>query len=56
MSDEAKKKTGPPPKTLKIEQPWEDAVAHALNKKRPADGWPEADAPKKRPKKKEKPA
>ncbi len=53
MTDKSKKKTGPPPKTVKIKQPWEDAIADALKKKRPSDGWP--DQPKPKPKKK-KPA
>ncbi|HEX8915441.1 MAG TPA: hypothetical protein VF796_24020 [Humisphaera sp.] len=36
----AKAKPGPAPETLKIDVPWEDAVKAALNKKKPAGGWP----------------
>lgn len=35
-----KKKRGPPPDTLKVEGDWRDAVKKALEKKRPASGWP----------------
>ena len=42
-----KTKTGPPPQTVKIEQQWEDAIAGALKKKRPAQGWPDAKPAKK---------
>ncbi len=34
------KKPGPEPERLKIDGDWEDAVSKALNKKKPADGWP----------------
>lgn len=40
---------GPKPDSLKVEGEWEDAVKKALDKKRPADGWPK---PPKKPKKK----
>ncbi|MFH1159259.1 MAG: hypothetical protein V1721_10350 [Pseudomonadota bacterium] len=35
-----KKKTGPKPDTLHIDENWEDAVKKALDKKRPDSGWP----------------
>jgi hypothetical protein len=41
----AKRRTGPKPETVKIEGDWELAVAKALQKKRPKQGWPVA--PKK---------
>lgn len=48
MSDKKKvKKTGPPPQTVKIDQPWEDAIGTALKKTRPAQGWPDAKPAKK---------
>lgn len=35
-----KKQTGPKPESLKIEGPWGKAVAKAMKKKRPPEGWP----------------
>lgn len=36
-----KKPPGPEPDRLQIDtEDWEDAVGRALNKPRPADGWP----------------
>jgi hypothetical protein len=41
------KKRGPKEETLKIEgMSWQDAIAHALKKPRPSDGWPK-DTPAK---------
>ena len=37
----AKKRTGPKPDRVKIEGDWESAVAKALDKKRPKEGWPD---------------
>lgn len=51
MSEERKKKTGPPPKAVKINEPWERAMTSALKKKRPESGWPEATPSKPRKKK-----
>jgi hypothetical protein len=52
MSDERKKKTtGPPPQTVKVNKPWEEAVADALKKKRPEGGWPDSTPPKPNKKK-----
>lgn len=48
-----KRKTGPGPKRVKLNKPWEKAIGDALKKERPAEGWP--DQPKPKPKKK-KPA
>jgi hypothetical protein len=40
-------KSGPKPEKVKITGDWESAVATALQKKRPAEGWPKAEsAPK----------
>jgi hypothetical protein len=50
---EERKKTGPPAATVKIDKPWEEAVADALKKKRPPEGWP---GEKKSKPKKKKPA
>jgi hypothetical protein len=36
----APKPPGPEPERLKIDGDWEDAAKKALEKKRPADGWP----------------
>lgn len=42
-----KKKPGPAADTLKIEGGWEEAAKKALGKKRPPQGWPKPDQPKK---------
>jgi len=34
-------KTGPKPTRVKIDKPWEKAVADALKQPRPKGGWPE---------------
>jgi hypothetical protein len=39
MKDD-KKKTGPEADTLKVEGDWEKAVKKALERKKPAKGWP----------------
>lgn len=39
---------GPKPDTLKIEGDWRDATKRALDKKRPAKGWPKPKKPKKK--------
>lgn len=36
-----KKRTGPEPDRVKLSGDWEKAVATALAKKRPKEGWPE---------------
>lgn len=33
-------KTGPKPQTVKVSKDWESAVGEALNKEKPAQGWP----------------
>jgi hypothetical protein len=38
---------GPVPEILKIEGDWKDAMKRTLAKKRPAEGWPKPDKPKK---------
>ena len=40
---EKKEKRGRKPETVKIEGDWEDAVANALKKPRPSEGWPDPD-------------
>jgi hypothetical protein len=37
----------PKPEMLKLEGPWEEAVAKALKKKRPEGGWPKPEPKKK---------
>ena len=37
-----KPKPGPKPETLKIKGDWQAAVKTALQKKKPATGWPKA--------------
>lgn len=49
-----KKSTGPKPVRVKINTPWEKAVADALKRKRPEEGWPEE--PKKPSKKADSPS
>ena len=41
--DDPKKKPGPEEDRLKIEGDWEDAVAKAMGKPRPKEGWPDQD-------------
>ena len=48
---EDRKKTGPEPQAVKVNKPWEEAIADALKKKRPETGWPEAALPKPEKKK-----
>ena len=40
MKTEPNKKTGPKPETLKLRGDWQKLVGKALEKKRPAKGWP----------------
>jgi hypothetical protein len=43
------KKPGPEPEILKIEgMNWKDAMKKALQKRRPAEGWPKAEPKRKR--------
>ena len=35
-----KEKPGPKPQYLKIQGDWRDAVKQAIQKKKPANGWP----------------
>lgn len=41
-------KTGPKPERVKTEKPWDAAVKNALEKKRPATGWPTSETKKGR--------
>lgn len=41
--EDPKKKPGPEEDRLKIEGDWEDAVAKAMGKPRPEQGWPNQD-------------
>ena len=45
---EQKRKPGPKPDRVKIDENWEDAVTKALKKKRPKSGWPKPDKPQTR--------
>ena len=40
MIKKEKAKTGPEPERLKIEGNWQEAVAKAMQKQKPAAGWP----------------
>ena len=51
MTEDRKKKTGPPAQVVKVNKPWEEAIGDALKKKRPESGWPEATPPKPKKKK-----
>jgi hypothetical protein len=42
-----KTKSGPVPDRVKIEQDWEKAMADAMKKKRPKEGWPKAEKEEK---------
>jgi hypothetical protein len=42
------KPTGPKPERVSIQIPWSQAVKAALGKKRPAEGWPKTEKPKKK--------
>ena len=42
-----KRKTGPTPERVKINLPWEQAIAQSLKKPRPPDGWHKHQEPKK---------
>jgi hypothetical protein len=44
---ERKRKRGPEPERVKIDEDWEKAVERALTKKRPKDGWPTPDSDEK---------
>ena len=50
----ANKKRGRPLGTVKLEGDWESAVARALGKRRPAEGWPEKPARAAKPKARKK--
>lgn len=39
-----RKKPGPKPDKVKIEDDWEKAMDKALKKKRPKDGWPKPES------------
>lgn len=43
----SKQKSGPKPETVKIEGDWEAAIDTALQKKRPAEGWPKPEKKRK---------
>jgi hypothetical protein len=49
MKKQINKRSGPKPETLAIEGNWKDAMKKALQKKRPAEGWPKP-TPKKKSK------
>ncbi len=38
--DKDKSSSGPAPERVKINKPWDKALKDALQKKRPAGGWP----------------
>ncbi len=38
-----KKKTGPSPDRVKVDEDWEGAISRALKQPRPEDGWPKPD-------------
>jgi hypothetical protein len=40
LKPSVKNKPGPKPQYLKIEGDWRDAVKQAIQKKKPAEGWP----------------
>jgi hypothetical protein len=40
LASSAKEKPGPKPQYLKIEGDWREAVKRAVQKKKPANGWP----------------
>ena len=40
---------GPEPERLKIEGDWEDAMKRAMEKPKPAEGWPDPDPNEKQP-------
>ena len=43
---DAKKKPGPVPDRVKLDEPdWEEAIDKALKKERPPEGWPKHDKP-----------
>ena len=42
MATLEKKRTGPKPDRLKLRGDWEGLIGKALQKKRPAKGWPKA--------------
>ena len=48
--EQDKSQPGPDPDRLKIEGDWEEAVGRALEKKRPAEGWPEPPPPPRKKK------
>lgn len=39
MSDKRRKR-GPEPERVKIDEDWEEAIKKALRKERPKEGWP----------------
>jgi hypothetical protein len=45
------KKPGLPAETVVLEGDWRDAMKKALQKKRPAEGWPKPERPDKKDKK-----
>lgn len=51
MSTETPQKPGPDPARIKIDMDWKKAIGKALDKKRPADGWPEPEKKGEKPKK-----
>ena len=40
MSKKKKKKRGPKPENLNLDEDWQCAVNKALKKKKPKEGWP----------------
>lgn len=48
---EGRKRAGPKPRAVKIDKPWEEAVALALSRQRPPEGWPDEKKPKPKKKK-----
>ena len=41
MDAKPKRKPGPEPDHLKIDDDWEDAAKKAIKKERPIEGWPD---------------
>lgn len=41
MDAKSKRKPGPEPDHLKIDDDWEDAAKKAVKKERPKEGWPD---------------
>jgi hypothetical protein len=49
MARKRKNTPGPKPDHLKLEGDWEEAVAKAVRKKKPEEGWPDDKKGKRKP-------